>query len=53
MPEEIAGFLAAVDAGIAAGALDGEPGVLESLIGRPATPLVDVLRADPQVTAGH
>ncbi|GAA4430225.1 SDR family oxidoreductase [Georgenia halophila] len=40
-----AGFLTAVDTGIAQGELDGDTADLESLLARPATPLADVLRA--------
>jgi len=40
-----AGFVAALDAGIAAGALAATERTLADLIGRPTTPLVDALRA--------
>lgn len=40
-----AGFVAALDAGIAAGALDSSDRTLSQLIGRPTTPLVEGLRA--------
>lgn len=40
-----AGFVAALDAGIAAGALESSDRTLSELIGRPTTPLVDALRA--------
>lgn len=43
--EGTAGFLAAVDRSIAAGELDGDPADLERLLGRPATPLIEALRA--------
>ncbi|WDG18081.1 NmrA family NAD(P)-binding protein [Microbacterium sp. Clip185] len=45
LDEGTAGFVAALDAGIAAGALDSEDRTLSQLIGRPTTPLVDGLRA--------
>lgn len=45
LPEETAGFVAALDENIADGALaDNASGDLRRLIGRPTTPLVDVLR---------
>ncbi|MFT4211157.1 MAG: SDR family oxidoreductase [Microbacterium sp.] len=40
-----AGFVAAMDAGTAAGQLDSDDHTLSTLIGRPTTPLVDTLRA--------
>lgn len=40
-----AGFVAAIDASIAAGALETGSDDLERLLGRPATPLAEVLRA--------
>ncbi|MFI2364488.1 SDR family oxidoreductase [Promicromonospora sp. NPDC019610] len=40
-----AGFVAALDASIAAGDLETDSDDLERLLGRPATPLVDVVRA--------
>lgn len=40
-----AGFVAALDAGIAQGALDSTDRTLSQLIGRPTTPLVEGLRA--------
>ena len=40
-----AGFVAALDEGIARGDLDTSSGDLERLIGRPSTPLVDAVRA--------
>lgn len=40
-----AGFVAAIDTGIAAGVLADSDGTLARLIGRPTTPLVDGLRA--------
>ncbi|GAA2172150.1 SDR family oxidoreductase [Agrococcus versicolor] len=40
-----AGFVAALDGGISAGALDTSDRTLSRLIGRPTTPLVDGLRA--------
>lgn len=40
-----AGFVAALDAGIAQGALDSSDRTLSTLIGRPTTPLVEGLRA--------
>ncbi|QCR18819.1 SDR family oxidoreductase [Agrococcus sp. SGAir0287] len=40
-----AGFVAALDAGIAQGALDSSDRTLSQLIGRPTTPLVEGLRA--------
>lgn len=45
LDEDTAGFVASIDAGIAAGALDTADGSLERLLGRPATSLVDGLRA--------
>lgn len=45
LDEGTAGFVAALDAGIAAGALDSEDHTLSQLIGRPTTPLVEGLRA--------
>lgn len=45
LPAGTAGFLAALDANIAGGALAGPTGELSRLIGRPTTPLVDGLRA--------
>ncbi len=45
LPEGTAGFVAALDANIAAGALDGPTGEISRLIGRPSTPLVEGLRA--------
>lgn len=45
LDEGTAGFVVALDAGIAAGALADTDGTLARLIGRPTTPLVDGLRA--------
>ncbi|GAB7192598.1 SDR family oxidoreductase [Kineococcus sp. NUM-3379] len=45
LDEGTAGFVAALDAGIAAGALDDRSADLEKLLGRPLTPLDDVVRA--------
>lgn len=45
LDEGTAGFVAALDAGIAAGALDSTDHTLSQLIGRPTTPLVEGLRA--------
>lgn len=44
LDEGTAGFVAALDAGIADGALDVDDHTLSTLIGRPTTPLVDTLR---------
>lgn len=44
LDEGTAGFVAALDAGIAAGALDSSDPTLSEIIGRPTTPLVDGLR---------
>ncbi|QCQ17442.1 NmrA family NAD(P)-binding protein [Microbacterium sp. RG1] len=45
LDEGTAGFVAALDAGIAAGALDSQDRTLSQLIGRPTTSLVEGLRA--------
>lgn len=45
LDEGTAGFVVALDAGIAGGALGETDGTLSRLIGRPTTPLVDGLRA--------
>ena len=45
LDEGTAGFVVALDAGIAAGALADTDGTLSRLIGRPTTPLVEGLRA--------
>ncbi|MFD1718282.1 NAD(P)H-binding protein [Georgenia deserti] len=45
LDEGTAGFLAALDAGIGAGELDGDPADLETLLGRPAATLEQELRA--------
>ena len=45
LDEGTAGFVAALDAGIAAGALADTDGTLARLIGRPTTPLVEGLRS--------
>lgn len=45
LDEGTAGFVAALDAGIAGGALAETDGTLARLIGRPTTPLLDGLRA--------
>ncbi|KQR39189.1 SDR family oxidoreductase [Microbacterium sp. Leaf159] len=45
LDEGTAGFVVALDAGIASGALADSDGTLARLIGRPTTPLVDGLRA--------
>ncbi|MGQ4617625.1 NmrA family NAD(P)-binding protein [Nocardia sp. R7R-8] len=45
LPAQVAEVLADTDAGIAQGALDVRSGDLVRLIGRPATPAVDVFRA--------
>ncbi|WP_420111483.1 SDR family oxidoreductase [Pseudactinotalea sp.] len=45
LDEGTAGFVAALDAGIAAGALDSDDRTLSTLIGRPTTPLADTLGA--------
>jgi NAD(P)H dehydrogenase (quinone) len=44
LDEGTAGFVAAIDEGIARGDLAGSDGTLSRLIGRPTTPLVDALR---------
>lgn len=44
LDEGTAGFVAALDAGTAAGALDSSDTTLSRLIGRPTTPLVETLR---------
>jgi NAD(P)H dehydrogenase (quinone) len=44
LPEPVAGFMVAVDQGLAAGAMGYQNGDLARLIGRPTTPLVDTLR---------
>ncbi|GAB3404918.1 SDR family oxidoreductase [Schumannella luteola] len=46
LDEGTAGFVSALDANIAEGALAEASNVLSGLIGRPTTPLVDGLRAD-------
>ena len=43
-PPEVAGFLAALDANIAAGTLGHTPGTLRRLIGRPTTPIAAAVR---------
>lgn len=45
LDEGTAGFVAALDAGIAAGGLDSDDRTLSTLIGRPTTPLAETLRA--------
>ena len=45
MDEGTAGFVAALDEATARGDLEVDPSVLEGLLGRPVTPLVDVVRA--------
>ncbi|WP_447647462.1 SDR family oxidoreductase [Microbacterium forte] len=45
LDEGTAGFVVALDAGIASGALSDSDGTLARLIGRPTTPLVEGLRA--------
>ncbi|MGO1316888.1 MAG: NmrA family NAD(P)-binding protein, partial [Cellulomonadaceae bacterium] len=45
LDEATAGFVAGLDAGIAAGDLDSDDHTLARLIGRPTTPLVEALRA--------
>src|SRR5690606_41918989 len=45
LDETSAGFVAALDAGIAAGALDTDDRTLSRLIGRPTTPLAQTLRS--------
>lgn len=45
LDEDTAGFVAALDAGIAGGALADSDGTLARLIGRPTTPLIEGLRA--------
>ena len=45
LPEQLIGFLVALDANIAAGDLGDATGELSALIGRPTTPLVDGLKA--------
>ena len=45
LDEGTAGFVVALDAGIASGALGDTDGTLSRLIGRPTTPLVDGLRS--------
>jgi len=45
LDEGTAGFVVALDAGIASGALSESDGTLARLIGRPTTPLVEGLRA--------
>ncbi|NDK89209.1 NmrA family NAD(P)-binding protein [Gordonia desulfuricans] len=44
IPAQFAGFLAGTDTGITQGALDSESTALQTLLGRPSTPLVEVLR---------
>ncbi|WLP89387.1 NmrA family NAD(P)-binding protein [Gordonia sp. NB41Y] len=44
IPAQFAGFLAGTDTGITQGALDSESTALQTLVGRPSTPLVEVLR---------
>lgn len=48
LDEGTAGFVAALDAGIAQGALDSDDRTLAGLIGRPTTPLAEALRATLQ-----
>lgn len=43
-PGEVAGFVAALDANIAAGLLGHTPGDLRSLIGRPTTPVSETIK---------
>ncbi|WP_207835864.1 SDR family oxidoreductase [Williamsia soli] len=45
LPEPVATMLAGADAGISRGELDTESGDLQTLIGRPSTPVADVIRA--------
>lgn len=45
LDEGTAGFVVALDRGIAAGQLDGDPADLERLLGRPATTMPDAVRA--------
>lgn len=45
LPEPVATMLAGADAGISRGELDTESGDLQKLIGRPSTPVADVLKA--------
>ncbi len=45
LPEPVATMLAGADAGISRGELDTESGDLQSLIGRPSTPVADVIKA--------
>lgn len=50
LDEETAGFVASIDAGIAAGVLADADGTLSRLIGHPTTSLVDGLRAAVDAT---
>jgi NAD(P)H dehydrogenase (quinone) len=52
VPADLAGFLVAIDAGIAAGALDIRGTTLSRLIGRPTTPFADALREALSPAAG-
>lgn len=45
LPEPVAGFMVAVDQGLAAGAMSYQNGDLARLLGRPTTPLIDTLRS--------
>ncbi|WP_125129895.1 hypothetical protein [Microbacterium sp. 10M-3C3] len=45
LDEGTAGFVVALDEGIAAGALDSDDHTLSQVIGRPTTPLAEALRA--------
>ncbi|MGW0039520.1 NmrA family NAD(P)-binding protein [Gordonia sp. NPDC003376] len=44
IPAQFAGFLAGTDTGITQGALDSDSTTLQTLLGHPSTPLVEVLR---------
>ncbi|ORM33433.1 SDR family oxidoreductase [Williamsia sp. 1135] len=45
LPEPVATMLAGADAGISRGELDTDSGDLQTLIGRPSTPVADVIKA--------
>lgn len=45
LPEPVAAMLAGADAGISRGELDTDSGDLQKLIGRPSTPVADVVKA--------
>ncbi len=45
LPDFVATMLSSADAGISRGELDTDSGDLQKLIGRPSTPVADVLKA--------